>query len=401
MTDLNLKISSERIERLIHFSIIAIAGLSTVLRPSADSKLTLFRIILPALFLWLFMVNTKRGLKFTGIAFFFLLYSGIVSYLSRFDAFSIVFNLYYVTTIFFYFYYKEALKKLGATEIYGFLEWVYKVLIVLGFVQLIFGGVYFNTQNRLPAINIFFWNENEFSSVLAIFTPLFFLSRKSVLKYLWILLAAYLIVYNDAKLALLSMTIFFLGYLVLKFRLFRFRYVGLTILSILALFALFFIRNFIIEGNYTVGFFISRLVEHVFSQEPLEHIGSFNSRTNAVVLGIKEFIDSYFLGIGPGNSLLMMDEVVIPGMEAYGALSMHNFTLQIITEIGLLGLFFMYVFYLKVKSSAQATTKYSRNLIYIFYLSCIVSITLLSGAWSNYFYLFILFYSIDFFRYDV
>lgn len=352
------------------------------------------------MFLWLLVINTKRAVKFSSIALIFLLYSLIVSYTSRFHEFSIIFNLYYITTIFFYFYYKEMLKICNAVNIYTFLTYLYKILIVLGFIQFFFGGVYFNTQDRLPAVNLFFWNENEFSSILAIFTPLFFLKSKSIYKFLWIFPAIILIAHNEAKLAILSLLVFFAGYYVLKFKLFRIRYIGLVVLGILTVLVLFFIREYTIQGKYTIEFFVSRLYEGLINQEPLEHIGSFNSRSNAVILGVKEFIHSYGLGIGPGNSLLMIDEVLVPGLEKYGALSMHNFTLQVITEIGVLGILFIIIFLMKVEQAATLST-YSNNLVWVYYLSCVISITLLSGAWSNYFYLFILFYSIDFFKENV
>jgi O-antigen ligase len=219
-------------------------------------------------------------------------------------------------------------------------------------------------------------------------------------KYLWIFAAIYLIVFNDAKLAFLSLIVFFGGYFLLKFKLFKIRYLGFLVLGILGVATLYFAREYSIQGKYTIEYFISRLVDNIISQQPLEHIGTFNARSNAVILGIKELLNSYLLGIGPGNSDIMIDEIVVPGTEEYTALSMHNFTLQIVTEMGLFGLGMLAVFYLKVKQ-AGIKSKYPMNLVLIFFISCVISITLLSGAWSNYFYLFILIYSVDFFGKNV
>ena len=319
-----------------------------------------------------------------------------MSYVSRFHTFNWVYNFYYITIFFFYFYYREILRRCNKESIYLFLSYLYKTLIVLGYLQLLLGGAYFNTQNRLPAINIFFWNENEYAAVLAIFTPLFFLKEKNLYKYLWIALAVYMIGYNDSKLAILSLIVFFGGYTILKIPPFRIRYLGFALIGLSGIGLLFFLREYSIQGKYTIEYFVSRLFERLGSLEPMEHIGTFNSRSNAIILGVKEFIDSYFLGIGPGNSLLMLDEIVEPGTEKWTALSMHNFTLQLITEMGLFGLGMLGVFFLKIKRAAVRSI-YPTNLVFIFFVSCLISITLLSGAWSNYFYLFILFYSIDFF----
>lgn len=396
----NIKISKVRAATIVHFTILAIAGLSTILRPSIDSKITLFRVLLPFLFLAFFAVNTKRALKLSFVLIAFIGYSLIASFVSRFHEFNINFNLYYITVFFFYFYYKEALKACNPENLYLILTLIFKTIIVLSFVQIFFGGVYMNTQDRLPAVNIFFWNENELSSVLAIFAPLYFLKTKRLFKYVWLCAAVYLMAYNDAKLAILSLIVFFGGYFIIKIQLFKIKYIGFVFMGLIALLTLFFFREYSIQGKYTIEYFISRLVEHVWLQEPLEHIGTFNSRSNAVILGIKEFLHSYLLGIGPGNSLAMMKEIVVPGTEKYSALSMHNFTLQLVTEMGLFGLGMIGLFFLKIKQAANRS-KYPTNLIFIFFISCVISITLLSGAWSNYFYLFILFYAIDFFKTNV
>ena len=67
------KISVRELETLVHLGIILVAGLSTILRPSMESKITLFRVLLPFLFLWLFVVNTKRGVKLSFIIIFYMI----------------------------------------------------------------------------------------------------------------------------------------------------------------------------------------------------------------------------------------------------------------------------------------------------------------------------------------
>ena len=395
-----IKVSKERAIFIMHAAIIIIAGLSTILRTSVESNITLFRVLLPFLFLGFFVVNTKKAINLSVVIIAFLIYSLVVSYVGKYHSFSIIFNLYYITVFFFYFYCEEVVRSCKPESIYTLLVYIYKTMIVLAYLQLLFGGVYFNTQDRLPAVNIFFWNENELSAVIAIFSPLFFLKSKSMFKYFWLIAAVYMILHNDAKLALLSLIVFFGGYLVIKFKIFKIRYIGFIFLGVLSLILLFFLREYSIQGKFTIEYFLSRLVNGVWTQQPLEHIGTFNSRSNAIILGVRDFVNSYFLGIGPGNSLLMIDEIVVPGNEKYSALSMHNFTLQIITEMGVFGLGVIGFFALKVNQAAKRSN-YPVNLVFLFFISSLISITLLSGAWANYFYLFILFYAVDFFGKNV
>lgn len=396
----NIKISRESATLLLHATIIIIAGLSTVLRPSIESKITLFRVLLPFLFLGFFMVNFKKAVNLSVLIIAFISYSLLVSYLGKYHEFSLVYNLYYITVFFFYFYCREIARTCNPESIYTILVYIYKTILVLAYLQFFFGGVYFNTQDRLPAVNIFFWNENELSAVITIFSPLFFLKSKSIFKYLWLFAAIYLIHYNDAKLALLSLIVFFGGYFIIKFKIFKMRYIGLFFLAAFGIIVLFFIREYTIQGKFTIEYFLSRLANGLWTQQPLEHIGTFNSRSNAIILGVRDFMNSYFLGVGPGNSLLMLEQVVIPGQEKFSALSMHNFTLQIVTEMGVFGLGILGFFVIKVKQAAK-NSKYPMNLVFLFFISSLISITLLSGAWSNYFYLFILFYAVDFFGKNV
>jgi hypothetical protein len=191
--------------------------------------------------------------------------------------------------------------------------------------------------------------------------------------------------------------VFFGGYYAMKFRLFRIKYLGFALLALMGVIGLLIFKDYNIQGKFTVELLLSNFIENLKDLRPLEHIGSFNSRINAIILGTRELFGSFFFGIGPGNSLLMMSEVVQPGMDRYAALSMHNITYQIITETGIFGIITLGYFLYQIVQAANVS-KISANLIWLFYLCCIISVTLLSAAWSNYFYLFILFFSLEFFK---
>ena len=173
---MNIQISKNTVISYIYLSIIVIAGLSTILRPAINSKITLFRVLLPFLILFFIAIKPKKGVHFLLILLLLLVYSIFISlFISRFETFSFIFFFYYSVVIFFYFFSEELIKTVTVIRTYRFLKNLFKVLIILGYLQYFFDGIYFNTQDRLPAVNVFFWNENEYSSVLAVFIPLFFL----------------------------------------------------------------------------------------------------------------------------------------------------------------------------------------------------------------------------------
>jgi hypothetical protein len=286
-------------------------------------------------------------------------------------------------------------------RVYNFLTLLFKAMIVLGFIQLIFGGQYPNTPIRAGEIIIFFPNGNEYAAVLAGFMPLYFLREKGYKKFFWIASTIFFVVYNDARLSLIAVSFFFLAYGLMKLPIMRFGKLGL-ILAVTAVFSIaLIVKDHEIFGGLILNDLLFKPLIHIFTLTPVEHIGSINSRLNAVIFGTQELIGSYFWGIGLGNSHLMMAEHIVESNEGGVAHSMHNFVYQIITELGWLGAIYLISIYNIVKISIKENTKYNHGVIWMYYVFMTLNITLLSGPFSNYFFLFIFFYSIFHFRYNI
>src|SRR5690606_33944827 len=124
---------------------------------------------------------------------------------------------------------------------------------------------------------------------------------------------------------------------------------------------------------------------------------SIGPRTNAFIYGFQELKNTALWGIGPGNANTLMQENIIPGMELWSAKSMHNITLQTITELGYLGLGFMCWLFYRIAKSIRNNTKYDKTVLGFFFVSSLIGITMLSGAFNNYYFLMVLFYAIFYF----
>lgn len=68
------------------------------------------------------------------------------------------------------------------------------------------------------------------------------------------------------------------------------------------------------------------------------NIGSINDRINAAVFTFKNLLESFGLGIGLGRS----KEMIVASGITYNASSLHFFALQMLVELGVIGLLFMY-----------------------------------------------------------
>nr|WP_315401944.1 hypothetical protein [uncultured Sphingobacterium sp.] len=390
------------VEVWVLLGIAVIAGFSTVLRPSIDSKLTLFRILLPFIVGFFIYKRPMEMLTVLWISMVLFIYNYFVSiYISRFHNFDLTFYFYSVILVFWYYFVKYIVEVGSVLKTYKFLVYVFKAMIILGFVQLFFGGQYPNTPIRPSEIIIFFYNGNEFAAVLAAFLPLYFLSEKVKTKYLWISGALFFMIYNDARLCLISMLLFFLSYVIIKIPVFNKGKLGLFLMVFTLLTSIFLLKDYEVLPGIVINDLVLDPLNHIINLEAVEHVGSINSRINAVIFGTKELIGSYFWGIGLGNSHLMIAEHLFSENRDWAAHSMHNFVYQIITELGWLGMIYLFLIFKIVKRGIQENTSNHKSIMWIYYVSLTLTITMLSGPFSNYFFLFIFYYSIFHFKYDV
>ena len=193
--------------------VIIVAYLNTILIVIPGTSWTVFRLIIPFLILAYFRKYSADLIKFFSFSVFLLIYVYFISFLpiNRFQNFDLIFSLHYVLVPFCFLIIKFFINSVGLTYLYRVFRNIHVVMLILGLFQFMLGGVYPNTQNRSPMINIFFWNENEFSATLAVFLPLFFLTEKKVLfKFLVTAVTLFFIAYSDARLLIIGLVLFFL-----------------------------------------------------------------------------------------------------------------------------------------------------------------------------------------------
>ncbi len=381
-----------------YYIVFSIAGLSTILRPSAESSITLFRVILPFLGIFLLLNNPWQTCKLFFKVLLLFGYTYFVSvYVSRFHYFDAVFFLHYSVILIFYLFVKIAVEDMGKEKMYQYIYFLFKAMIVLAMIQYVFGGTYINTQSR-SVPTIFFWNENEFSAVLGIIIPIVFLKeKKNLITFLWIALGIFFIIISGARLSLLGVILFFLIFLIKKIPILKNGY--LTVIGAILIVGslLFYFKDASFLGGIPLGELVMMPIESIIKLEPLPNIGSIGPRTNAFIYGFQELKNTALWGIGPGNSNTLMQENIIPGMEDWSAKSMHNIILQTITELGYLGIVFMLWFMYRVYISIRNNQTYSGTVIAFFFISSLIGVTMLSGAFNNYFFLMVLFFSIFYF----
>ncbi|MEI2275632.1 O-antigen ligase family protein [Sphingobacterium sp. ML3W] len=374
--------------------------LNAVLKAGVDGNMTVFRILLLPTILMMIPERKRTMTEFIGLAIFTVVYCYIISYLpfNRFQDFDIVFTLHYILVPFCFIIMNYFIDKVGLDYLYNFFKKFHYVMLVLAFIQFFAGGVYPNTQNRAPMVNIFFWNENEFVTVLAIFIPLYFLIEKETLiKYLVIFCSLFFIVYSDARLLIIGLVLFFGIYYSSKLPFYKYKMLWILSMFLLILILTPYLANKKIFDDYTFFDLFADTIRRIFTLDDYEGIGSVISRVNAYIWGQIDLYKTYLFGIGPSNSFIIMKEHTPVGLEAYSPKSFHNIILQMIVEIGFLGIFLFLMLVRMIRNTVKGSP-FRHSIVIGYYIAAFIFSTILSGAFSNYPFIFIIAFSLTMFK---
>jgi len=384
------KVGKKDLIRFLYVGILIASFGDKILRPSEDSKITLFRILVPVMTLLLFYTKPIRVYNYILLLIVTLAYSLLASYTSPYSTFSFAAYLNFFTLIPFWWLCIDLREQNDEFFLYNLSRGIVYITLLLCVIQFFFGGVYFNTQNRLPEVNIYFNNGNELGLALSSFVPLyFFLERGRFKKIVVISLIIFLSWHNHARGTFFSVILFlFMYYNVVLFM--RYKLLYLAFFVLVSVFSLSFILNFRIFGITVIDFFIEPL-KHLVQLDPIKpNIGSITMRVNNIIFGIKEFKDNYLIGIGPDNSRAMVQSHIV--YRAFSTQSMHNMVFQIVTEWGILGILFMGYFFRSIYIRIVEKTLPNFLLMFSIFLSLILASSISSGPFVNYAYLF-MFYS--------
>lgn len=240
----------------------------------------------------------------------------------------------------------------------------------------------------------FSWNCNEYSVGVAAFLPIYILfERNSIKKIFIIFLSLFLMYLVDSKITLFGSILGILLYLMKSIH--YLRYVAIIMIP-----CLFLIPWQDMEIEFDGGNVFS-LTELLF--EPIQAIfhgetfydtgGSIITRANAIIYAMTEWKESYFIGIGCGNTLFMMQK---PQFYLKAAESIHNLPVQLLVENGITILIF-YCFYLgKFFHSLFVKLTTEKDLLILLTVGCVFIGSMGSsvGIFSNYFFFANLFLSL-------
>lgn len=375
--------------------ILILSYLNATLKYGIEGNLTAFRLFLPIVIIQMLNDDKVRMIKFIFFGLFVVLYSYIVSLqFSPYNNFNFAFSLHYVLVPFCFYLMDYFVKQVGVVFLYRFFERFYYVMIVLCFIQLFFGGLYPNIQDRSPMVSIFFWNENELTTVFAVFIPIYFLIEKNIIKkIIWILLGLFFIVYSDARLLIIGLFVFFTTYFLVNNSFYRYRFLWIVIIIPLVLILLVKFIDVPLFDEITIRDLLVDSTTRIITLQEYDRIGSFTTRINSYIWGFIDLRESYFMGIGPANSFqLMLDKIVI-GQEDFSAKSFHNILLQMIVELGILGIWLFWRLIVFIKTATVNSKGFKPVLVLSFYIAALIFSTILSGAFSNYPFIFIIAFS--------
>jgi len=324
-----------------YYLIILLSFMHSILRLNDTSSFSLYRVLMPiSLFLLIFFY--KKSIFPTIIVLFLILYNFILSYFYT-DNFShyIALSLHYVSILNIYLVVLYIYRIDGFEKLYKFLYYFILLSLFIAITEIIF-------QYRLPNTAIYFdgsvsafnWNQNEFGAILLSFSPfLLVFEKNNFIKTTIISIILYLMYINDSKLALIGLLIGIVIYNLKKnilqiHPIIKKIIIFLSLLCIPILIYLPYDNIYVSFRDYDISLYtlLGIPIEHILSLTPFPDTGgSDTTRANAIIYALIEFKNSYFMGIGCGNTLTMLEK---PEYTLKTAKSIHNLPIQLVVENG-------------------------------------------------------------------
>jgi hypothetical protein len=328
-----------------------------ILRVNDHSSFSLYRILMP-ITLIIFILAYKKTIKVILILILLIYYNFIltVNYTSDYSKFYImsahlfsIFNTYLIIS---YLYYKE-----GFEKVYNFLFYFLLLSLVVALTEQIFNYRLPNTAEYFDgSVSAFNWNQNELGTIILSFIPLFLVYEMNLIrKYIVITYILFLVYINDSKLVLIGIVIALLVYMIKinifeKNKILKYIISGIILGSMFIAFFLPYDEIYVSFRDYDISLYqlLGIPISHILTLTPFPDMGgSDTTRANAIIYGITELINSNFMGIGIGNSLIMLEK---PEYMMMSAKSMHNLPTQLVVENGIMVLsVYIFIFNLFLK----------------------------------------------------
>lgn len=377
----------------VYIIIILSSFFSVILRSDIDSHVNLYRIF--AVFGFLLLIALGDLSAKACILFVFIVVTSLLSsfiYSSEFY-YPLIFLGHYFFIGCLILFLLRLYKYVAPIVIYQMLKYTAYSAIILFFIEYYFE---FNLPNVADHYedgtrSSFFWNQNELSSALVVFIPLMLMIEKNnFIKSWWLSLIIITFYLNDSKIAFISGIIICL----LHLQVILLGGVGRRFFSIIFLMLIAAGLVLLADLNPMLKFEYYEISFEDLLVNPLRAIvngdllndngGSITSRANTIIYSIHALYESHFIGIGPGNSIAMLNS---PSHFLKSAGSIHNLAVQILVEHGVLAVsLYLYVFVKYVRIYFAKSLEFHEKLYYLmvpaFFLGTAGSS---AAAYSNYY----------------
>jgi len=342
---------------LFFYFILFLSFTHAVLRVNDHSSFSLYRILMPVS-LTILAFGYKKTMKLVLILVIVLFYNFIltINYTSDYSKFFIMsahlFSILNIYLIISYLYTKKGFKK-----IYNLLFYFLVISLIVAFTEQIFNYRLPNTAEYFDgSVSAFNWNQNELGTIILSFIPLLLVYEMNLIrKYLLVSYILILVYMNDSKLVLIGIMIGIIIYVVKrnifeKNKILKYFFLGIIFFLIIISIFLPYDEIYVSFRDYDISLYtlLGIPISHIFTLTPFPDIGgSDTTRANAIIYGITELINSNFMGIGIGNSLVMLEKSEYMMISAK---SMHNLPVQMVVENGIVVLLiYLYIFILFIK----------------------------------------------------
>lgn len=388
------------------YLLLVFALLNAPLRLSENGMTSLFRIFSIVPFFLILVNNYKKYKNLFLIFTSAMIYSFLVSctFYQHISWDQNVFILYdfVLLVIILYLYIKD---KDFDCHFFSFLNIVTMVTLLAAVIQYYTGYdvPYIETSIGQP-VGVYLSNGNELSSALCcmFIIYMYLVIQKKQYKYLLHSLLILFIAYiNDAKLslmgAIIAMAILFVYRLNTDGFLRRLKSKSflkiIVLIIILIIVVLYLINPSLKVRDYYISLreLIFDAVFSILQGKELNVVGSIHDRTSAIIYGMRELKNTFFFGIGAGNSIVMLQ---MPQYYLPYAKSMHNILFQFLVEFGFIAITAYIILFRKIIHWFVSVKKTSVYLLKGAFCAGFIFISSQSsvGILSNYYTILVLFY---------
>ena len=329
------------------YLILLFAFLNAVLRLSADSKLTLFRLLLPYSVLLITICSTKIFLKFL-FSFVCLGFLGLIQHFFTAEFFFRNISFDFLFFLEYYFHYscilvvffmilclKEVEGENFKKNFFLFLTFFLKGMCLFILIYTVVWGKELMTISTADNIN------NVGCMFAAGIGLLLVDSKRNKFQYFWCGLIAFLLIHNDSKAAFLGVCFeIFIFHIVNNTIRFKRRtsvlLKAVIVLLLLLLTTLFF--DTLTINTFTLLDLVFAPIQRILEGNPFPNANtSVTFRTNSTIAAIDILLETYGVGVGFGNTGRILKEVMVNVYEKWSwntVYSLHNWWLELMCDFG-------------------------------------------------------------------